>query len=412
MDSDHFSTRHDYLVCFAKDAESFSILRKPYEGDEIPAHFKKTDKDGRRYYTKPLRAMGGQGETRIARPNLYYKITAPDGSSVYPRLEGGGDGAWRWSRQKFAREQHRIEWVRQNASWTPYFRIYADESPGMPPETIWHAKEVGSTRTATAEVKKLFDGVKSFDTPKPIALLRNIIEMSTGSNDIVVDFFAGSGTSGHAVLEANAEDGGRRRYILVQLPEVLDPQNKEHRKAADFTDRLGKSRNLVELTKERLRRAADKIRDEIPEVKCDLGFRVLKLDTSNVRGWEPNRDDLNGSLLDNINNIEPDRTEEDILYEVLLKLGLDLCTPIETKTIAGKFLHSMGAGTVIACLVKSIVQEDVEPLVLGIADWYAKQAPAGDCVVVFRDSAFENDVAKTNCTAILQQYGLDRVRSL
>ena len=132
MDADHFSTRHDYLVSYAKDAESFRVLRKLYEGDEIPDHFKKTDIDGRRYYTKPLRAMGGQGETRTARPNLYYEISAPDGSPVYPKLEDGGDGAWRWSRLKLAKELHRIEWVKQNTSWTPYFRIYADESPGMP----------------------------------------------------------------------------------------------------------------------------------------------------------------------------------------------------------------------------------------------------------------------------------------
>ena len=412
MDADHFSTRHDYLVCYAKDAESFRVLRKLYEGDEIPDHFKKTDIDGRRYYTKPLRAMGGQGETRTARPNLYYEISAPDGSPVYPKLEDGGDGAWRWSRLKLAKELHRIEWVKQNTSWTPYFRIYADESPGMPPETIWHASEVGSTRTATAEVKNLFDGVKCFDTPKPIALLRKIIDLSTGSDDMVVDFFAGSGTSGHAVLEANVRDGGSRRYVLVQLPEVLYPQNKEQEKAADFTDRIGKSRNIVELTKERLLRAADKIRDARPEFIGDLGFRVFKLDTSNIRSWEPDRDDLNGTLLESINNIKPDRTKEDILYEVLLKLGLDLCIPIETKTVAGKSLHSIGAGTVIACLDENIVREEVEPLAIGIADWHTKQAPVGDSMVVFRDSAFEDDVAKTNCTAILQQYGLNNVRSL
>ena len=356
--------------------------------------------------------MGGQGETRAARPNLYYEIVAPDGSSVYPKLEGGGDGAWRWRPLKLAKEFHRIEWVKQDSNWTPYFRIYADESPGMPPETIWLASEVGSTRNATAEVKKLFDDVKCFDTPKPIALLRKIIELCAGPDDMVVDFFGGSGTSGHAVLEANITDRGSRRYILVQLPESLEPQDKEQKTAADFCDKIGKSRNIVELTKERLRRAAGKIRDEKPKFAGDLGFRVFKLDTSNFRTWEPDRDDLNGTLLASINHIKPDRSEEDILFELLLKLGLDLCVPIEAKTIAGKTICSVGAGTLIACLDEVIAREEVEPLALGIVEWHKEITLVGDSTVVLRDSAFVDDVAKTNLAAILEQHGLEHVRSL
>ena len=412
MDADHFSTRHDYLVCYAKNAECFRVQRKLYEDDETPSHFSKTDEDGRKYYTKPLRAMGGQGETRAARPKLYYEILAPDGSSVYPKLEGGGDGAWRWSPQKLAKEFHRIEWVKQDSNWTPYFRIYADESPGMPPETIWTAGEVGSTRKATAEVKKLFDGVKCFDTPKPIALICKIIELSTGSDDIIMDFFAGSGTSGHAVLEVNNTDRGSRRYILVQLPESLEPQNKEQKTAADFCDKIGKSRNIVELTKERLRRARGIIRDAKPKLAGDLGFRVFKLDTSNFRMWEPDYDDLTDAFLASINRIKPDRSEEDILFELLLKLGLDLCVPVETKTIAGKTIYSVGAGTLIACLDEDFTREEIEPLALGIVEWHKDITPLGDSTVVLRDSAFADDVAKINFATILEQHGIESVRSL
>ena len=143
-----------------------------------------------------------------------------------------------------------------------------------------------------------------------------------------------------------------------------------------------------------------------------LGFRVFKLDTSNIRAWEPNRDDLEGTLLDSIDHIKPDRTEEDILYELLLKLGLDLCVPIETRTVEGKSIRSMGAGTLIACLDENITREDVEPLALGIAGWHAELTPAGDSTVVFRDSAFVDDVAKTNLPAILEQHGLENLRSL
>ncbi len=144
----------------------------------------------------------------------------------------------------------------------------------------------------------------------------------------------------------------------------------------------------------------------------DLGFRVFRLDTSNIRAWEPDRDDLDNSLLEHLEHLEHDRSEEDILYELLLKLGLDLCVPIETRAIAGKSVRSVGSGTLIACLAEEIDRQDVEPLALGIAEWRAELAPAGETTVIFRDSAFVDDVAKTNLTAILEQHGLGNVRSL
>ena len=143
-----------------------------------------------------------------------------------------------------------------------------------------------------------------------------------------------------------------------------------------------------------------------------LGFRVFKLDTSNIRSWDPDRDDLGGTLLASIDHIKPGRSGEDILYELLLKLGLDLCVPTESRTIAGKTVRSVGAGTLIACLDEKIDRDDVESLASGISDWHAELAPAGDSTVVFRDSAFVDDVAKTNLTAILEQHGLGTVRSL
>ena len=139
---------------------------------------------------------------------------------------------------------------------------------------------------------------------------------------------------------------------------------------------------------------------------------MFKLDTSNIHIWEPDRDNLAGTLLESIEHIKSDRTEEDILYELLLKLGLDLCVPIEVQTIAGKAVRSIGAGTLIACLDESIDRDDVEPLASGISDWHAELAPAGDSTVVFRDSAFVDDVAKTNLAAILEQRGLGTIRSL
>ncbi len=144
----------------------------------------------------------------------------------------------------------------------------------------------------------------------------------------------------------------------------------------------------------------------------DLGFRVFKLASSNIRAWEPNRDDLPATLEESIDHLKSDRSEQDILFELLLKLGLDLTVPMEQKTIAGKAVHSVGAGTLLACMAETIAASEVEPLALGIVAWHKTLSPSGDTTIVFRDSAFADDVAKTNLTAILQQHGLENVRSL
>ena len=144
----------------------------------------------------------------------------------------------------------------------------------------------------------------------------------------------------------------------------------------------------------------------------DFGFRVFKLDTSNIQAWDPASRDLERTLIDSVEHIRQGRSEDDILYEVLLKLGIDLCVPIETRLIAGHAVRSVGAGTLIACVAESIASDDVEQLALGIADWHGELEPAGDNTVVFRDSAFADDVAKTNLTAIMEQRGLGTVRSL
>jgi adenine-specific DNA-methyltransferase len=199
---------------------------------------------------------------------------------------------------------------------------------------------------------------------------------------------------------------------LVQLPEPLDSADKDQKVAADFCDKLGKPRNIAELTKERLRRAAKKIKDENPLFGGDLGFRVFKLDSSSIRAWQPDRDNLEQTLLEHAEHLKEGRSEQDVLYELLLKLGLDLCVPIETKTIAGKAVHSIGGSVLLACLAPQITRDEVEPLALGIVAWHKALAPAGDTTCVFRDSAFADDVAKTNLAAILNQHGLSTVRSL
>jgi len=268
------------------------------------------------------------------------------------------------------------------------------------------------SRAGANELNDLFDVQKLFSNPKPVLLLKDLFEFLVEPNDCVLDFFAGSGTTAHAIWRLSIQDKATRRWILVQLPEPLDPENKEQKVGANYCDKLGKPRNISELTKERLRRAGKELREKNPGFTGDLGFRVFKLASSNIQAWEPDRQNLAQTLEASVDHLKTDRTESDILFELLLKLGLDLTVPIETRTIAGQQVHSIGAGTLLVCLSKSIAAKEVEPLALGIAAWHKTQAPAGESTIVFRDSAFADDVAKTNLTAIIQQHGLQNVRSL
>jgi len=321
-------------------------------------------------------------------------------------------GEWRYSQNKvdeFVNAQDEII-----ISKVPFRPNYVNRSGEMKKTTnlLSHRTNgVPTNEDATEELRQLF-GSDVMSYPKPTGLLKYLIRATTSGNDIVMDFFAGSGTTACGAMHQNVEDGGNRKYILVQLPEPLDPDNQEQKTAADFCDKLGKPRTIAELTKERLRRAATKIKADNPLFAGDTGFRVFKLDHSNIRAWNPNPADLEASLFDHQDHLLEGRSEADVLYELLLKLGLDLCVPIEQRTIAGREVHSVGGGVLMTCLSEQITREQVEPLAQGIIDWHKDLAPAGDTTCVFRDSAFENDVAKTNLAAILEQHGIQNVRSL
>ncbi len=293
-----------------------------------------------------------------------------------------------------------------------YFRSEREQE-GQCATNWWSHDQFGHNQGANSVMERLFGEKNVFSNPKPVELLEGILNVSnTKNNDIVLDFFAGSATTAHAVIAQNVADGGKRRYILVQLPEPLDPENKDQKIAAEFCKKLKKPLNIAELTKERLRRAARKIKEETPMFAGDLGFRVFKLDSTNIREWEPKRDDLEGSLQMSIEHLKTDRTEQDILYELLLKFGLDLCVPIETRKVAGKDVHSIGGGVLMTCLAQNITRDEAEKLGSGIDEWHKAIAPAGETTCIFRDSAFADDVAKTNLSAILHQHSLTNIRSL
>lgn len=299
---------------------------------------------------------------------------------------------------------------------TPFRRYFEDEE-GAEHDPFYCFMESDFSSTSEAgkhEVNELLGNDHGFDTVKPTRLIKTLIQSITTpkGEDIVLDFFGGSGTTGQALMDQNASDDGNRRFIMVQFPEPLDLADKDQKSSAAYCDELGKPRTIAELTKERLRRAAAKVKADNPLFAGDTGFRVFKLDHSNIRAWNPNPADLEASLFDHQDHLLEGRSEADVLYELLLKLGLDLCVPIEQRTVAGREVHSVGGGVLMTCLAEQITREQMEPLAQGIIAWHKELAPAGDTTCVFRDSAFENDVAKTNLAAILEQHGIQNVRSL
>lgn len=211
MDAEFLSSRHDHVIVFAQNKAQTKWHRISTAEGGTPRHYDKTDTDGRRYYLKPLRAMGGQGDSRLSRPTLYYPMIAPDGTEVFPKRQDGTDGAWRWSRDKAEEEQDRLEWVQGRNGWTLYYRIYADTGSGRPPETIWPHPEVGSNRTSKREVKQLFPESVPFGTPKPERLIQRVLQIATDPGDLVLDSFLGSGTTA-----AVAHKMGRR-WIGIEM---------------------------------------------------------------------------------------------------------------------------------------------------------------------------------------------------
>lgn len=205
MDVTGFSVRHDYILVYAKP--NFNLKRIPVT--EVPEHYNKIDEQGRRYYTKPMRIMGGH-----ISESMFYPLIAPDGTEVYPFDKKGEKSGWRWSKKKVEEERERLDWVNGKSGWNPYFRIYAENMKDMPVETVWHFEKVGSNRTAKNNLNELL-GDNAFSYPKPVTLVKHILSISSDKDSIVLDFFAGSGTTLHATMQLNAEDGGHRKCILV-----------------------------------------------------------------------------------------------------------------------------------------------------------------------------------------------------
>lgn len=408
-DDKFFATAHNHLLAYGGASYVSPGVPLPEEYlDEYP----ETAPDGRRFRLQGLRKRGA-GARRVDRPNMFYPFFVDPNSKqvsltqdqvftieVLPRLSDGEDGRWRWGKDTALSRLSDLVggMVGSDQRWDIFQIDYADTPDGakrIKPKTVWMGPEFAN-EAGTLELKRLF-GKAPFDTAKPLGLLNYCIEQAVGSDAIVLDFFAGSGTTGHAVYQANAADGGTRRFILVQLPELLQSSKYE---------------TIAEITKERLRLAGREFDDDTQDGRLDTGYRVFKLASSNIHAWDPDPTDLENDLLKNAEHLVQGRKEQDVLYELLLKLGLDLCVPIEAKVIAGKTVHAIGGGVLMACLADGLTKDVVEDLSAGIIAWQKALAPAGDTRLVFKDSGFADDVAKTNMAAILGQAGISDVRSI
>lgn len=385
-----FSEDHDFVLVYSASPEwAPSKLPRTEEANSIYAN---PDNDARGEW------IAGDPFANKPYSKGLYTITGPTGRQFTPPP----GRFWRVSEEKLRElDADGRVWWGPSGDARPSIKRYLSEVSDLTPRTLWRKEDVGSNRTSKNELRSIFPDVESFDTPKPTKLVDRMLRLATAadSSDIVMDFFAGSGTTGHSVFAANLEDGGNRRFILVQLPEPLEGRSEQFSTIAD-------------ITRERLRRASKALRDANPTQTADLGFRSFRLDTSNIKAWTPRNDDVAQSLLDHLEHVSAGRSNDDILSELLLKLGLDLCVPMQERKIAGKTVHSIGSGVLLSCLDERISVADAEPLALGIVAWHKEQATAGEVTCVFLDSAFENDVAKTNLAAILEQHGIAKVRSL
>ncbi|WP_228385408.1 site-specific DNA-methyltransferase [Pseudomonas helleri] len=377
------------------DAE-YQIFREP-NGPDKRGRFRKID--------TTANAKGGRDVA-----SLHYGIINPyTDVAVYPR----SGTCWRHSEAEMKKleEDGRLYWGVNGTATTPMRKLFLSEAKnGMSTPSI--LTDMPLNQHAARELEVLFGQKSVFDTPKPVDLLKLIVGIGSNENDLILDFFAGSGSTAESVMLRNLEDGGSRRFIVAQLPEPINLDNKDQKIPYEYCKSIGKASNIAELTKERLRRSGARIKADNPMFSGDTGFRVFKLDTSNIRAWNPSPTNLAADLLAHEDHLIEGRSESDILYELLLKLGLDLCVPIEQQQIASKTVHSVGGGVLLACLAEHITRDQVEDLAQGIITWQKAQPPAGDSTCVFRDSAFADDIAKTNLAAILNQAGIKNVRSL
>lgn len=366
----HFSENHDYIICYAKDIDK-AICNGLPRASEANDRYSNPDNDPRGIWKSDNLSVGPIVQSKI------YEIITPGGRKVLPP-EGY---CWRLSKEKFKEfvKDNRI-WFGKDGNNVPSIKRFLTEvKQSITPMTIWKYSEVGHSQDAKQNLKKLFDGKSFFDYPKSVELIKRCIQLYSNESSIIIDFFSGSATTAHAVMQLNAEDGGKRKFIMVQLPEKTDEKSEAFK--AGY-------KNICEIGKERIRRAGEKIKEEagLNGQDLDIGFRVLKLDSSNMKDIYYSADEYDQGMLENMqSNTKEDRTDLDLLFGCLVDWGLELDKPYTIKKINGHNVHIYNDGDLVAYFEKDLDMKTIDE----IAKLQALR-------VVFSDNSFVDSATKIN----------------
>lgn len=366
----HFSENHDYIICYAKDIDK-AICNGLPRASEANDRYSNPDNDPRGIWKSDNLSVGPIVQSKI------YEIITPGGRKVLPP-EGY---CWRLSKEKFKEfvKDNRI-WFGKDGNNVPSIKRFLTEvKQSITPMTIWKYSEVGHSQDAKQNLKKLFDGKSFFDYPKSVELIKRCIQLYSNESSIIIDFFSGSATTAHAVMQLNAEDGGKRKFIMVQLPEKTDEKSEAFK--AGY-------KNICEIGKERIRCAGEKIKEEagLNGQDLDIGFRVLKLDSSNMKDIYYSADEYDQGMLENMqSNTKEDRTDLDLLFGCLVDWGLELDKPYTIKKINGHKVHIYNDGDLVACFEKDLDMKTIDE----IAKLQALR-------VVFSDNSFVDSATKIN----------------
>lgn len=374
-DSHYIAVDHEYILIYSKNICNLSNRWYVSQTEEYLKRYKEVEPDGRRFYWDTLVRNGLQSPIVIT-------LTAPDGTKITINSQKSEETVLKGLRDGTVR------FTKTTNGWSLHHKVYMKE--GQVLRSI--LTEYGNNRSSGQELTNLF-GKTVFDYSKPSTLLKLLCQLNTNNIDIVLDFFSGSATTAHAVMKLNAEDGGNRKFIMVQLPEETDEKSEAYKVGY---------KNICEIGGERIRRAAKKIAEENPNARFDGGFRVLKCDSSNMKDVFYSPADFDMNLLDMMaDNIKEDRTPEDLLFQVMLDLGVTLSSKIEETTIAGKKVFDVADGFLVACFDKDVSDETIKAI--------AQKQPY---YFVMRDSSLANDSVATNLEQIFATYSPDTVRKV
>lgn len=374
----HFSPSHDYVLCFAKNVDC-AVCNGIPRSDEANSRYSNPDNDPRGDWKSSDLSVGPAVESNI------YPITTPSGRVVTPP----SGYSWRLSKSKFKEyvEDNRI-WFGETGNNVPSIKRFLSElrKSGITPMTFWRYEEVGHSQDATQKLAKLFGGKKYFDYPKPVDLIKRTLQLYSDKDCIVLDFFSGSATTAHAVMQLNAEDQGQRRYILVQLPEKTEDTSEAYKDGI---------KDICEVGIKRIKLASEQIKSNsnLNTQDLDTGFRVFRVESSNYEEVEHTPKDWNQDQLDLfLNNIKSDRTDLDLLFGCMLDWGVQLSLPMTTEEVDGKNIYTVNEGDLVACFAEKVTDDVVRAM--------AEKQPLR---VIFRDSCFERDADKINIYETFKQ---------